>query len=57
MTSEKSVLSRWDITREGLSVYSSQTDEISVDEASSCSTVQESLDGVEFAHVCSSNFY
>ena len=47
----------WDITRECLSVHSFQTDEISVNEASGHSTVQEGLDGVEFAYVHGSNFY
>ena len=32
-------------------------DEISVDEVSGCSTVQEGFDGVEFARICGSNFY
>ena len=32
-------------------------DEISVDEASSCSTVQEGFDGVEFACIRGSDFY
>ena len=46
-----------DVTWEGLSVYSFQLDEVPVDEASSCSAVQEGFDRVEFACVCSSNFH
>ena len=46
-----------DVTRESSSVYPFQMDEIPVDEASSCSTVQEDFDGVEFTCVCSSNFH
>jgi len=46
-----------DVTREGLSVHLFRADKISVNEASGCSAVQESLDEVEFACVCSSNFY
>ena len=32
-------------------------DEVSVDEASGCSTVQKGFDGVEFARICGSDFY
>ena len=46
-----------DVAWEGPSVHSSRTDKISVDEASSGSTVQESFDKVEFARVYSSNFH
>ena len=47
----------WDVMREGSSVHSFQIDEISVNKAFSCSTVQEGLDGVEFTCVYSSNFH
>ena len=47
----------WDVIWEGPSVYSFRADEISVDEASGCSAVQESLDRVEFACVRGSNLY
>ena len=47
----------WDVAREGPSVHPSQTNKISVNEASGGSAVQESFDGVEFAHGCSSDFH
>ena len=46
-----------DVTWESPSVYFFWSDEVSVDEASGCSTIQESFDKVEFAYVRSSNFH
>jgi len=41
----------WDVMQEGPSVHPFQTDKISVDEASSCSTVQKGLDRVELLSI------
>ena len=46
-----------DVMWEGLSVYPFQTDKIPVDEASSCSAVQEDFNRVEFTCVRSSDFH
>ena len=43
----------WDVMWEGLSVYPFRTNKVPVNEASSCSTVQEGFNRVEFAGVCS----
>ena len=37
-----------DVAQESLSIYPFQTDKLPVDEASSCSAVQEGFDGVEY---------
>ena len=45
------------VTWEGLSVYPFQMDKVPVNEAFSCSAVQEDFDRVEFAGVCSSDLH
>ena len=46
-----------DVIWESLSVYPFWTNEIPVNEVLCCSTVQEGFDKVEFASVCSFDFY
>ena len=50
-------IENWDVMWEGLSVHLFRMNEISVDETSGYSIIQEGLNGVEFTCVHGSNFY